>query len=209
VVTEPDWKLADDAAGLLVRFTAEAERAASVVHQCLGIEAVVDLVVELAARGQVTAGGPVAAGGQISVSATAAARYPELVTRLAETLPVAQPTTPHEAAAGTVGVSSAEALVAETGSLLVAEPTLGDRLVSMLSPILVQIVPAEMVLPTLDDVGSLLSERLRCGRTNYYALMTGPSRSADIERSLTIGVQGPYELHIAILHSTGTEMPQR
>jgi L-lactate dehydrogenase complex protein LldG len=192
VPTDPSSQTAAD---LLAAFTVEAERAAAVVHNCYGLEAVAKLALALTGE-----------GGRICMSVTAADRFPDLLARLAETVPVSQPATPAEAALATVGVSTAEALVPETGSLLLAEHSLADRLVSMLSPVLIEIVPASAILPTLDDVGAVLSEWLRGGRPGYNTLMTGPSRSADIERSMTIGVQGPNEVHVAILHPAPAEI---
>src|SRR5690606_8822108 len=109
------------------------------------------------------------------------------------------PATPEEAATAVVGVTVGEAIVVETGSVLVSEFDLADRLVSMLSPVLVQVVRSSAVMHTFDEVAAELSRRVGGGRGGYHALITGPSRSADIERSLTIGVQGPAELHVALL----------
>jgi L-lactate dehydrogenase complex protein LldG len=87
--------------------------------------------------------------------------------------------------------------IAETGSVLVAENALVDRAVSMLSLTVVQVVDRERVVGSLDDVAGWLAER---GSTaGYSALVTGPSRTADIERSLTIGVQGPAAVHVVLL----------
>jgi L-lactate dehydrogenase complex protein LldG len=54
-------------------------------------------------------------------------------------------------------------------------------------------------VPTLDEMGRTLSQLSREG-TRYVSLITGPSRTADIERVLTIGVQGPKVMHIVILN---------
>ena len=51
-------------------------------------------------------------------------------------------------------------------------------------------------------VGSLddLADGIEAGEPRQYlSIITGPSRTADIERSLTIGVQGPSELHVVLL----------
>jgi L-lactate dehydrogenase complex protein LldG len=172
---------------LLARFTALAEGAAAVVHRCHGTKPIAELVLSLAA------------GGRISVSPTLESRYPELVTMLSDGPELIRPRSAGEASLAVVGVAAGEAPVAETGSILVSEYELGDRVVSMLSPVLVQVVRAETMLATLDEVGVLLTQRHAGGVPGYHALVTGPSRTADIERSLTVGVQGPAELHVAIL----------
>jgi L-lactate dehydrogenase complex protein LldG len=97
------------------------------------------------------------------------------------------------------GIVRGELGVAETGSVLVDEHTLGDRVVTMLCHRLIQVVHAEDVVARLDDVAAWLSARR--GRAGFVALVTGPSRTADIERSLTIGVQGPQEVAVRVLAS--------
>jgi L-lactate dehydrogenase complex protein LldG len=169
-------------------FTSRAERAASIVHRCTGLQAVAELVATLAG------------GRAVSVSQTLVERYPELVSTLTAAGEVIHVRTAIDADAATVGVSVGEALVVETGSVLVAEHSLADRGVSMLAQVLVQVVHRGTLIASLDEVGVVLSQRAGGGTASYFALMTGPSRTADIERSLTIGVQGPAELHVAIVY---------
>ncbi|MEX2446073.1 MAG: LUD domain-containing protein [Dehalococcoidia bacterium] len=95
-----------------------------------------------------------------------------------------------------VGIVRGELAVAETGSVLMVEPELTDRCVSMLSHVLVQVVPRGRVVDSLDAVAETLTAS---GPPPYASLITGPSRTADIERSLTIGVQGPREVHVVVL----------
>jgi L-lactate dehydrogenase complex protein LldG len=96
-----------------------------------------------------------------------------------------------------VGISTAVLAVAETGSVLLDEQRLADRLVTLFSLRLVVLVQAADLVPTLRDVTPWLA--CRAGRPTYACLMTGPSRTADIERSLTVGVQGPRELHVVFV----------
>ncbi|TVP69628.1 MAG: hypothetical protein EA340_07025 [Nitriliruptor sp.] len=90
--------------------------------------------------------------------------------------------------------------VAETGSVLVSEHELRDRVVTMLCKRLLQVVDATDVVDRLEDAAVWLAAR--GGRAGFSSLMTGPSRTADIERSLTIGVQGPDEVDVFILVGT-------
>lgn len=87
--------------------------------------------------------------------------------------------------------------VAETGSVLVSELELRDRVVTMLCQRLLQVVAAADVVDRLEDAAAWLAPR--GGRAGFASLMTGPSRTADIERSLTIGVQGPDEVDVLVL----------
>jgi L-lactate dehydrogenase complex protein LldG len=90
-----------------------------------------------------------------------------------------------------------ELAIAETGSVLVSEHELGDRVVTMLCHRLVQVVHADHIEDRLEAAAAWLAER--GGQPGFASLMTGPSRTADIERSLTIGVQGPDEVDVIVL----------
>lgn len=94
------------------------------------------------------------------------------------------------------GLSVAELAIAETGSVLLAENALEARVVGMLTLTHFVLVRKETLFPMLEDAGKLLSELTTSGSTqrHYISLVTGPSRTADIERTLTIGVQGPKAL---------------
>jgi L-lactate dehydrogenase complex protein LldG len=87
--------------------------------------------------------------------------------------------------------------VAETGSVAVALPR-GERGEAMLAERLWLLVPGGELVPTLDDALARIERLVRDGRP-YVTLMTGPSRTADIERALTVGVHGPRELHVVFV----------
>jgi L-lactate dehydrogenase complex protein LldG len=87
--------------------------------------------------------------------------------------------------------------VAETGSVAVALPR-GQRGEALLSERLWLLVPASEVVATLDQALARIALLVRDGRA-YVTLMTGPSRTADIERALTVGVHGPRELHVVLV----------
>ena len=103
-----------------------------------------------------------------------------------------------------VAIVQGELAIAETGSVLVSEHLLGDRVVTMLCRQLVQVVPADRLVDRLEEVADWLASR--GGQPGFASLMTGPSRTADIERSLTIGVQGPDEVEVIVLTATTDEL---
>jgi L-lactate dehydrogenase complex protein LldG len=87
--------------------------------------------------------------------------------------------------------------VAETGSVAVSWPR-DERGRALLAERLFLLVPKDQLVPTLDDALERIEALVRDGRP-YVTLMTGPSRTADIERALTVGVHGPRELHVVLV----------
>jgi L-lactate dehydrogenase complex protein LldG len=83
------------------------------------------------------------------------------------------------------------AAYAETGSVLLAEPDLADRGVGMLSGTLVVGLPVDHLLGGLDAAVADLRSIASRPAGGYAISASGPSRTADIERVLTVGVQGP------------------
>jgi L-lactate dehydrogenase complex protein LldG len=108
---------------------------------------------------------------------------------------------PASVADATAGLSGAELAIAETGSVLLAENTLEARVVGMLTLTHFVLVREETLLSMLEDAGKLLQELTKGGpnQRRYISLVTGPSRTADIERTLTIGVQGPKALCVLVV----------
>jgi L-lactate dehydrogenase complex protein LldG len=96
------------------------------------------------------------------------------------------------------GLVQARGGVAETGSIVLADDALAPRLLGMLAEVCIALLPASAIMPSLDEAGALLAGLERAGH-RYVSLVTGPSRTADIERVLTIGVQGPRALHIIVV----------
>lgn len=94
-----------------------------------------------------------------------------------------------------IGISEAEWGVADTGSLVADQAAVEQRLVSSLPPIHIALLGSDRIL---SDKRALFS-RLRPPESRYIAFITGPSRTADIERVLTIGVHGPKRLVIVVV----------
>jgi len=99
------------------------------------------------------------------------------------------------AAQARVGISQMDWAVAATGTLVVDAAPVEQRLVSTLPPIHVALVGSSRLRADLPSV----LRQLHPGQTNYISLITGPSRTADIERVLTIGVHGPERLIIVFV----------
>jgi L-lactate dehydrogenase complex protein LldG len=103
-----------------------------------------------------------------------------------------------EVAAGAdIGLSTAEWAIAETGSLVLTGGLGRGRTVTLLPQTYVAVIPAERVLGTVPEA----IERYAGGGEVPANLCfhTGPSRSGDIEMSLTIGVHGPGDVHVILV----------
>jgi L-lactate dehydrogenase complex protein LldG len=90
-----------------------------------------------------------------------------------------------------LGASLGRLAIAETGSMLLAESSLADRAIGMLVAVQVILCRTDALVPSLDEAAPLLNELAMQPGGAYATLVTGPSRTADIERVLTVGVQGP------------------
>ncbi len=103
-----------------------------------------------------------------------------------------------------LGVSTALLGVAETGSVLLGSNVPEHRLVGMLARTHAVVVLAGTIVASLDDAALELRRVTAPGQRQlrYCGLVTGPSRTADIERVLTVGVQGPRALHLILIGST-------
>ncbi|HKR14003.1 MAG TPA: lactate utilization protein [Pyrinomonadaceae bacterium] len=95
-----------------------------------------------------------------------------------------------------VGITTAQAAIAETGTLVLDSAREHHRLVSLVPPVHVAIVDAATIFQTL---GAALAFIHQNGNISpAVTFITGPSRTADIELTLTIGVHGPQELYVIV-----------
>jgi L-lactate utilization protein LutC len=95
-----------------------------------------------------------------------------------------------------VGISTAQAAIAETGTLMLDSEAERHRLVSLVPPVHIAIVDAANICLTL---GEALAAACRGSELSpTITFITGPSRTADIELTLAIGVHGPQELYVII-----------
>ncbi|HEY3841219.1 MAG TPA: lactate utilization protein [Bryobacteraceae bacterium] len=95
------------------------------------------------------------------------------------------------------GISSADYALSDTGSLVMIASPEEARLVSLLPPAHIAVVPASKLLTGLDELYSLLPKPAE--QTSSMVFITGPSRTADIEQILVRGVHGPGEIHVVVV----------
>lgn len=102
-----------------------------------------------------------------------------------------------------IGISGANIAIAETGTVVIVSNEGNARLATSLPPVHICILTPEKIVETIEEASVILKvlPRVSTGQkiTSYVSFITGPSRTADIEKEIVLGAHGPEELHIVIL----------
>jgi L-lactate dehydrogenase complex protein LldG len=105
----------------------------------------------------------------------------------------------HELETCDAGISQCEALIAQTGSVLVSSRSSGGRALSILPPHHVVLAFRDQLLPDLPTAFALLKSKYQSDYPSLISFITGPSRTGDIERILVLGAHGPRKLTVLCL----------
>ena len=95
-----------------------------------------------------------------------------------------------------LGVTGCDCLVAMTGSILLCTRSAGGRALSVLPPVHLVIARRDQLVPDLDAAMALLRKKYDRHWPSQLSLISGPSRTADIEKILVMGAHGPKRLAI-------------
>jgi len=98
-----------------------------------------------------------------------------------------------------VGLTACEALVAQTGSVLVSAASSGGRALSVLPPHHIIIATRDQLVPDLTAAFARLRSAYGANLPGFLSFITGPSRTGDIERILVLGAHGPKRLSIFLV----------
>ena len=98
-----------------------------------------------------------------------------------------------------VGISECDALIAQTGTVLVTSRSAGGRALSCLPPHHVVIARREQLVADLPAAFALVKQKYGGNYPSMISFITGPSRTGDIERILVLGAHGPKKLTIFCL----------
>jgi len=96
-----------------------------------------------------------------------------------------------------VGITSVDYALAETGTFVMLASPQDARMISLLPPVHVAVFPQSRILTNLDELLSVVPKP--ADETSSMVLITGPSRTADIEQILVRGVHGPGEVYAIIV----------
>ena len=97
-----------------------------------------------------------------------------------------------------VGITGCEFLIAHTGSAMVSSAQKGGRQLFVYPPLHIIIASKKQIVDYLDAAYSGIQEKYKNNLPSQITLITGPSRTADIEKTLIIGAHGPKELQVFI-----------
>lgn len=101
------------------------------------------------------------------------------------------------AAEADIGIATAEYGMADTGAVVVLASAQESRLISLLPPVHVTILESSRILSGLDELFTRMPEPGALSSSMVF--IGGPSRTADIEQILTLGVHGPREIHLVLV----------
>jgi L-lactate dehydrogenase complex protein LldG len=97
------------------------------------------------------------------------------------------------------GITSCELLIARTGSIVMSAAQQSGRTVSVYSPIHICIASTNQLVYDIKEGLQLLKEKYQHNLPSLITFATGPSRTADIEKTLVVGVHGPKEVYVFLI----------
>jgi L-lactate dehydrogenase complex protein LldG len=98
-----------------------------------------------------------------------------------------------------IAITTCEALVARTGSIILSSALPSGRTTSVYAPIHICIAYTNQLVYDVRDGLQLIKERYRNKLPSLVTFATGPSRTADIEKTLVVGVHGPKEVYVFLV----------
>jgi L-lactate dehydrogenase complex protein LldG len=108
-----------------------------------------------------------------------------------------------------IGISGANVVAADTGTLFLIENEGNIRLATGAPPVHIAVVGMEKLVPTLGDAHKVCEVTWRYANytvPTYVSMISGPSKTGDIEKVITYGAHGPGELHVIFLDDGRAEL---
>jgi L-lactate dehydrogenase complex protein LldG len=174
-----------DPADVIGSFVRNATSVRVTVHDVAGLDVPPDVIADIVERH--------------GVERAVVTREPEAV-RVGDLLRAAgvvvDEATIETCASAHLGVTGATAAIATTGTVVLRSDTTGSRSASLLPPVHLCVLAASRVVGTSTDVLAGLGA---APMPSNVVLITGPSRSGDIEQIITVGVHGPPVVEVVLL----------
>lgn len=99
----------------------------------------------------------------------------------------------------TASITGCELLVARTGSIFLSSAQASGRTVSVYAPIHICIAYTDQLVYDIKEGLQMLRDKYNGDLPSFVTLATGPSRTADIEKTLVVGVHGPREVYVFLV----------
>jgi len=96
-------------------------------------------------------------------------------------------------------ITGCELLIARTGSLLMSSALVSGRTTSVYAPVHICIAYASQLVYDIKEGLQIIKEKYAGNLPSLITLATGPSRTADIEKTLVVGVHGPKEVYVFLV----------
>ncbi|HEX7845377.1 MAG TPA: lactate utilization protein [Chitinophagaceae bacterium] len=100
-----------------------------------------------------------------------------------------------------VSITSCECLVARTGTIVMSAAQISGRTTSVYAPIHICIAFTNQLVYDIKDALQLVKDKYNNNLPSLITFATGPSRTADIEKTLVVGVHGPKEVYLFLVES--------
>ena len=100
-----------------------------------------------------------------------------------------------------VSITGCECLVARTGTIVMSAAQPGGRTTSVYAPVHICIAFTHQLVYDLKDALQLIKDKYGNNFPSLITFATGPSRTADIEKTLVVGVHGPKEVYLFLVES--------
>ncbi|WP_134091447.1 LUD domain-containing protein [Olivibacter sp. XZL3] len=101
-----------------------------------------------------------------------------------------------------MGITKCEALIARSGSIMVSNASFAGRRLSIYPHVHVVIAYTSQLVMDLKDGFEVIKGRYGQELPTMISTITGPSRTADIEKTLVLGAHGPKQLYLLLLDDT-------
>jgi len=103
-------------------------------------------------------------------------------------------------------ITSCELLIARTGTIVMSAAGESGRTVSVYAPVHICIAYSSQLIYDIKDGLQLIKEKYKGNLPSLITFATGPSRTADIEKTLVVGVHGPKEVYLFLVDESPAEL---
>lgn len=105
-----------------------------------------------------------------------------------------------------VGLTLCESLVARTGSVMVSSKQLSGRRLPFYAPIHAVLAYTSQLVPDVKEAINMVKNKYEDTMPSMLSMISGPSRTADVEKTVIFGAHGPKELYVFLVDDSSTSL---